>query len=275
VKRQLQELDVEHVHITFNNVHYVSTLLYDVHGHYLQVTVEGQLPIGHLYGLASRSTGDALAHQQEMEHRVVCDLLGGARTPTDGAVVIAPHLTVGIVQHTPKFNMDSTLLENVLYGTSGRVHVPETTVWHLLKALGLPRYLCNSEGGATPMGAIALSQQEQQLLSLARTLICEPDVLIVHNLGYFRSSFSARVGSVLKMYTDGYPYADWGSNPPLADHRLMLKPMGAHIGTGSRSCQEANGLIRAILVGTGGTTRPLRCCGTLRTPSSRVRQTAA
>ena len=30
----------------------------------------------------------------------------------------------------------------------------------------------------------------------------------------------------LKMYTDGYPYADWGSNPPLADHRLMLKPMG-------------------------------------------------
>lgn len=125
--------------------------------------------------------------------------------PTDGAVVIAPHLTVGIVQHTPKFNMDATLLENVLYGTSGRVHVPETTVWHLLKALGLPRYLCNSEGGATPMGAIALSQQEQQLLSLARTLICEPDVLIVHNLGYFRSSFSARVGSVLKMYTDGYP----------------------------------------------------------------------
>ena len=67
MKRQLQELDVEHVHITFNNVHYVSTLLYDVHGHYLQVTVEGQLPIGHLYGLASRSTGDALAHQQEIK----------------------------------------------------------------------------------------------------------------------------------------------------------------------------------------------------------------
>ena len=90
MKRQLQELDVEHVHITFNNVHYVSTLLYDVHGHYLQVTVEGQLPIGHFYGLASPSTGDALAHQQEMEHRVVCDLLGGVRMPTDGAVVIAP-----------------------------------------------------------------------------------------------------------------------------------------------------------------------------------------
>merc|ERR1719453_346271 len=95
-----------------------------------------------------------------MEHRVVCDLLGGARTPTDGAVVIAPHLTVGIVQHTPKFNMDSTLLENLLYGTSGRVHVPETTVWHLLKALGLPRYLCKSEGGATPMGAIARSHTD-------------------------------------------------------------------------------------------------------------------
>ena len=82
-------------------------------------------------------------------------------------------------------------------------------------------------------GEIRISEPLRRVEELIDDEVLEPDVLIVHNLGYFRSSFSARVGSVLKMYTDGYPYADWGSNPPLADHRLMLKPMGAHIGTGA------------------------------------------
>jgi hypothetical protein len=95
-----------------------------------------------------------------------------------------------------------SLRENILYGCDKPV--ADSVVWHLCHTLGLPRHVFNPQGGAMPMGQIQLSPIERQLLSVARSLITEPDVLLVHDLGALEPSVAQRLGNIFKRYVKGY-----------------------------------------------------------------------
>ena len=91
---------------------------------------------------------------------MIIDLIGGIDTPFDGAIAIAPHLTLAVVPQVARFKEDRSLLENLRYGCDGieAAKQPEHIVWHVCSVLGLPSYLCNSKGGQLVMGTIALCE---------------------------------------------------------------------------------------------------------------------
>ena len=188
ISRTVKDLDqgADEMNITLYNVRYTSYTLRDVMGTLLHMNVEGQVPTGTVSGLRSPFGDDPASQQLKLEHRVVIDLLGNARVPTDGCVVYAPHLTVGLVTNEPIFLNNMTLRQNILYGCD--TPISDSVLWNVCHSLGLPRHVFNSVGGSTPMGGVSLSPIERQLLSVARTLITQPDVLLVHDLGALEPS---------------------------------------------------------------------------------------
>ena len=205
VRRAVHDLNVVSLDIVFYRMRYVGAVI-DTDGTVGKVNLEGKLPTGRLLGLASPKGCDATSLQQELDHRVIIDLMSGARTPTDGAVIIAPHLKVGVVPHTPTFIASRTLLENLKYGCCTANAMPaEATIWHVCLALGLPRHLFNADCGSLSMRVIAdsLSSTELQLMSIARSMLGLPDVLLVHNLGEMEPRVAQRVGVIFSMYVRG------------------------------------------------------------------------
>jgi len=206
LRRAIKDLNVEQLGIAFYRLRYVDTDLV-IDGTVLlhpRVTLEGQLPVGRLHGLGSPWGHDAAAQQLELEHGLILDLISGARTPLDGCVIVAPSLTVGVVPRVPLFIRSFSLLENLRYGCrNAAVKPPEDVIWHVCHALGLPRHLFNSHGGSMPMGLIELSPSERQLMSIARSLLAQPDVLLVHNLGQLEPRVARRLGTVFSMYVEG------------------------------------------------------------------------
>lgn len=73
-----------------------------------------------------------------------------------------------------------SLLENLTYG-SGKA-VQESVIWSLCQQLGLPEYFFSAKGGTQEMGKVSfvLSPAQRQLVCLVRSIICAPDVLLVH-----------------------------------------------------------------------------------------------
>lgn len=204
LSRVVKDLDqgADDMNISLYNVRYTSYTLRDVTGIPLRMNVEGQLATGALSSFRSPSGDDSASQQLKLEHRVIIDLLASARVPTDGCVVFAPHLTVGLVTNEPIFLNKMSLRENILYGCD--TPIPDSVIWHLCQTLGLPRHLFNPRGGDLPMGGVSLSPIDRQLLSVARTLITQPDVLLVHDLGALEPSVALRLGNVFKRYVEGH-----------------------------------------------------------------------
>jgi hypothetical protein len=201
VRRAIKDLNVDQLAIAFYRLRFANTD-FIMDGTLLKVTLEGQLPLGHMHGLGSDAAGHAAAEQLEIEHGLIIDLIAGTRVPIDGCVVMGPNLTVGVVPRTPVFISNSSLLENLKYGCRrAAVTPPEGVIWHVCHALGLPRHNFNPHGGSLPMGLVELSPTERQLMSIARTLLGQPDVLLVHNLGQLEPRVARRIGVVFSMYT--------------------------------------------------------------------------
>ena len=211
LSRTVKDLDqgADEMNISLYNVRYTSYTLRDVTGVLLHMNIEGQLATGALSGLRSPFGDDPASQQLKLEHRVIIDLLAGARVPSDGCVVYAPHLTVGLVTNEPIFLGGMSLRENIMYGCERPV--ADAVLWHLCNTLGLPRHLFNPHGGAMGMGGVSLTPIERQLLSVARTLITQPDVLIVHDMGALEPSVALRLGNVFKRYVKGYTLTRLGA----------------------------------------------------------------
>ena len=220
LSRTVKDLDqgADEMSISLYNIRYTSVTLRDVTGLLLHMSIEGQLATGALSGLRSPYGDDPASQQLVLEHRVIIDLLAGARVPSDGCVIFAPHLTVGLVTNNPIFLTSMSLRENILYGCDKPV--ADSVVWHLCHTLGLPRHVFNPQGGAMPMGQIQLSPIERQLLSVARSLITEPDVLLVHDLGALEPSVAQRLGNIFKRYVKGYALTRLGPSHSSTNHLL-------------------------------------------------------
>lgn len=128
------------------------------------------------------------------------DLIGGIHTPLEGAVALAPHLTVGVVPQSPLFLETASLLDNLRYGSE---KTPESVIWSVCRALGVPRHLSNPKGGRMVMGSIGLTPHQRMLVAVARVLLCQPDVLVVHNLGALEPKAARRLGHVFSLYVEG------------------------------------------------------------------------
>jgi hypothetical protein len=135
--------------------------------------------------------------------QMIIDLLGGVETPLEGAVAIAPHLTVSVVPNVPLFISSATLLENLLYGCMDQSAAFEPTVWSVAHALGLPSHIFNPKGGRMPMGSIMLSSSECQLFAIARTILTQPDMLLVHDIGALEPGQASRLGKIFASYVAG------------------------------------------------------------------------
>lgn len=273
LRRIISDLDMDHASITLYKIHHMSPLLHDAFGNSLQVNLEGQLPTGVLYGLASPATimagGSEVSQERERIHHMIIDLLAGVDTPIEGAVAMAPHLarsadptrslrdptrflrrrstpgrrhplkssyhlrthrsvrgtwqTVGVVLQTPRFVDHASLLDNLRYGCE---NLSESVVWSVCRALGVGRHLTTSKAGQRPIGSIALSPIDRQLLAVARAILPQPDVLLVHNLGALEPASAERLGRIFNAYVSGCALTSLG--------RVAAATIGLGGGTASR-----------------------------------------
>ena len=110
----------------------------------------------------------------------------------------------------------------------------EETIWLLCIRLGLPEYFFCSRGGSTPMAHITLvlSPLERQLVSLARSLLTYPEVLLVHDQGFLPADAAAKIGLVLQNYADGLALTRLGESCAFANRagaevsQTMFGPCG-------------------------------------------------
>ena len=98
----------------------------DTDGRSLFLSLDATLPTGVVMGLSSPS-GASAAEQICREHQLIIDLLAGVLIPAEGAVVIAPQLTIGVVPVRPMFSANSTILETLTYGLYHKL--PERVIW--------------------------------------------------------------------------------------------------------------------------------------------------
>ena len=97
---------------------------------------------------------------------------------TDGCVVVPPHLTVCFATKEPNFIPNGSLLMNLRFGCGSTV--PESVVWVVCEQLGLRHTISRHIGHVPMMHVLAKATTSQiQMLSLARAILCEPDVLLV------------------------------------------------------------------------------------------------
>ena len=240
LSRTVKDLDqgAEDMSISLYNVRYTSYTLRDVTGVLLHMSIEGHFSTGALSGLRSTSGDDPASQQLKLEHRVIIDLLAGARVASDGCIVIAPHLTVGMVTNEPIFLSSMTLRENILYGCDKPV--TDSVIWHLCQTLGLPRHIFNPQVGSMPMGGVSLAPIERQLLSVVRTLITQPDVLVVHDLGALEPSVALRLGNIFKRYAKGYALTRLGQGHVSLQHTFVAPGKSApHKSDASKEDQSA------------------------------------
>ena len=111
-----------------------------------------------------------------------------------------------MVTNEPIFLSSMTLRENILYGCDKPV--TDSVIWHLCQTLGRPRHIFNPQVGSMPMGGVSLAPIERQLLSVVRTLITQPDVLVVHDLGALEPSVALRLGNISALRW-GMRHAPW------------------------------------------------------------------
>eukprot|EP00931_Biecheleriopsis_adriatica_P079033 TRINITY_DN5244_c0_g1_i1.p1 TRINITY_DN5244_c0_g1~~TRINITY_DN5244_c0_g1_i1.p1 ORF type:complete len:907 (-),score=145.26 TRINITY_DN5244_c0_g1_i1:66-2786(-) len=133
-------------------------------------------------------------------------LLAGVLIPTGGNVFIAPHLRMIHVGHSPLFFRRRNLLQNLCLGLHPEeVEESVERVHFILRRLGLKESLIRlvtPDGSAEDLGS-RLSQQELQLLNIARALIAGPEVLIAHTpLQHFEEKVRLVVEHVLRDFVD-------------------------------------------------------------------------
>jgi hypothetical protein len=179
------------------------------------VAADGSIPLGSLYGL--RSPGDSVS---DLLHSIILDLIAGLRTPSEGAIIVPPHVRIGCVPVEPVFFGSMTLYENLTYGCGASV-APDL-IWKLCAELGLPNFFFSDKGGSKRMSTVsfALSPAERQLVCLVRSIICVPELLIVHDLGHFTPELAALIGRVLYNYVDGVALSRLVKPRKPADDRL-------------------------------------------------------
>lgn len=186
--------------ITLHRVRFASSVLHDVGGNLVQMSVDSHLSTGRLYGLATPSKGDP---DTLLFHNLLLDLICRLRTPSDGAVLIQAGLEVGLVAAEPLFMSKHTLLENLRYACGEQM--PERMVWSLCQIMGLPPWLFRDGAGHVPIALIkkCISQTDLQLLSLVRKMLCKPDILLVQHLGSIEPATAKRLGHVFSQYVQG------------------------------------------------------------------------
>ena len=74
--------------------------------------------------------------------------------------------------------------------------------------------------------AHVLSPTQRQLTSLARSLLCAPDVLLIHELGELTAKYSMVIGEVLQNYVAGMAITRLGGKPQPSKKERSQKMQG-------------------------------------------------
>jgi len=119
----------------------------------------------------------------------LCSMLGGVVNPTDGTLFMPAHLRVLHVTEVPLF-IKANLYTNLTFGSSGE-DLKLARIVKILEQLGLPRKIIDlvqeegasdgvkSDGAENNWGS-ELSYTQSRLLSLARAVICSPELICMH-----------------------------------------------------------------------------------------------
>ena len=99
---------------------------------------------------------------------------------------------------SPGWLDELSLLENLCYGSAHPPATLEPVVWALCAALGLPAILFCTAAAGQPIQHVLpyLSRVDCAMMGLVRSLLAEPDVLLVHDFGLANDSLE-RIANVL------------------------------------------------------------------------------
>lgn len=120
-----------------------------------------------------------------------------------GEICIPTHLQVLHISDKPVF-FALSLYDNLIYGVRGDDDDKEERVLNICQRLGLPDMILDAIKDRSPHPwRLILSETHQALLSLARALIANPEVLLLHKPALFLSlPQRLKVFSLLRNYVD-------------------------------------------------------------------------
>lgn len=173
----------------------------------------GSIPIGGLYGYAERRDTE---EQQRSSARmsITFDLLAGLRTPTDGAVLLPPHVDVRIVPRDPGIIERGSVFQNLAYGLSLDVDWSADeeffeNVIALCRRLQMDPSLFGKRTPTIPMMQASMfsNPSERSLVALVRAMLPLPDVLLINDLGRLGDEQALLVHDVLERFVEGHDLA--------------------------------------------------------------------
>jgi ABC-type multidrug transport system fused ATPase/permease subunit len=126
-------------------------------------------------------------------------LLAGMLTPSSGSIIVPPHLRIRMVPLEPMLFAKS-LLFNLTLGVDS---IREELVWQVAEQVGLSAELLGQ--GEVLVGAQGhnLRLCDRQAVCIARGILCDPDVLLLHRPGtLFTSKKQRRVVEAIRSWMD-------------------------------------------------------------------------
>jgi hypothetical protein len=126
-----------------------------------------------------------LSHTISFHHQeAFMDMLSGSVPPTKGLLYVPPRLQRMEVHNVPKL-VPGTVLQNLRWmcGEDAETGITDEAVITLTAALGLSPELY-AENGSFELTAAEheLDQRDAELVNLARTMLCLPDVMVISKL---------------------------------------------------------------------------------------------
>ena len=205
------------------------------------LTLDGSLPLGHVYGLADGAAHGA-AHGAGLRHHLLCDVLGGLRSPAAGALLVpaAVHALAPCAEAHHAVSARRTLLDALRYGvdrtaggTGGADSVPTAAVWALCGLLGMDRSIFCARCAHVPLSQLQpyVSGVDLMLMALVRGVLCTPELLVVHPLGELGARRTALVAAFLHHYAAGWHPKSLLSSPIRLLMRAAPSRQGPHART--------------------------------------------
>ena len=144
-----------------------------------------------------------------LSHRLLLDAMGGLRTPSEGAILMPPSVTVQVVSSDVGVaSHERTLLDSLTcgVGSSRKAHLEVDGIWLLCRQLGMHEAIFSGETCANMrMHEVSplLSPLDLQLIGLVRAMLSVPDVLLVQELSGTDEGRMKAVHAVLRKFVLG------------------------------------------------------------------------
>ena len=176
-------------------------------GEVVRFHANGRIPLYHFLGLKKSEGLSQSDLENNLQQRMLLDLLAGTRLCNEGCVVLPPYVSVLFATKEPSFIPNGSLLANLRFGCGETV--PESVVWSVCDQLGLP-HISKHIANMPMMNVLSKATTSQiQMLSLARAILCKPDVLLVDDFE-LDATYHFILKRVLFNFVQGVPITKLG-----------------------------------------------------------------